>query len=153
MRPEIFKITPMRKAVFLTLFLFSIYITHAQRFFYVEAGSVSEKYMKENLENASQYVSPSPLGSDYILQTHVTPLNDDQSLTMNIILKDTLTSKTVFETNEIYHFGPMNTDPKVVLHMAINDFIDRNLSRIILTTNSNHYNSVLKYLRGKKDHT
>jgi hypothetical protein len=153
MRVEIFKITPMRKALFLILFLLCIYITHAQRFFYVETGSVSEQSMKESLEKASQFVSPSPLGSDYILQAHVDPQNDDHSLTMNIILKDTLTSKTIFESNETYRFGPMKTNPKMVLHMAINDFIDRNLSLIILTTNANHYNEVLKNLREKKDHT
>ncbi len=153
MRPEILKITPMRKALFLAIFLCSIYITHAQRFFYVESGSVSEKSLKENLEKASQFVSPTPLGADYILQTHVSSQNDDQSLTMNIILKDTLTSKTVFETNETCHFGPLKTNPQKVLHTAINDFIDRNLSQIILTTNRDHYNNVLKTLREKKDHS
>jgi hypothetical protein len=141
----------MRKALFLSVFLLSIFITHAQRFFFVEADNISEKFMKENLKKASQFISPSSLGSDYILTTHFAVQNGDQSLMMNIILKDTLTLKTIFETNETYHFGSLISNPQIVLHLVINDFIDRNLSQIILTANKNHYNSFLKSLGEKKD--
>ncbi len=116
-------------------------------FFYVEAGSSSEKSVKQNLQKAAQFVSPSPIGSDYILKTNAAVLSDDHTLTLNIILKDSLTLKTIYETNEKYSFGPVKSNPQIILHLAINNFIERNLNQIILTANGRHSETLLKNVR------
>jgi hypothetical protein len=141
----------MRKTIFLVVFIFTVCVSHAQRFFYVESGEASGQSVKLNLKKNAQFVCPTAISSDYILKTNIGMLQDDRTLSMNIIVKDSVTLETIYESNEKYHFGPITADPKIILNLAINNFIEKNLNQIIATANSNHYNMVNS--REKKDHT
>lgn len=129
------------------------WFAHAQRFFYLDSDNTTSNLVKAGLAKSSQFITKSPLGSDYIIKTNLTFQEDPNKLGLNIILEDSITLQAIFQTNEEYSFGDFNKKSKIFLRTAIQTFIDKNISQIILYAKDDHYDSRMKPMKPKKDKT
>jgi len=140
------KIIPM-----LAAFIFFGFFTHAQNFFYIGNKNVTEKSIREELEKASQYVTKSPLASDYIITASVAVQSETNVLNLKLTMQDSITYKTIFQTNEDYTIQSVNVNTGVFLKMTIAGFIEKNISQIITCARNDHYNMRGKFLKAGKD--
>ena len=143
----------MKKIYILTVLSFSLYFGQAQRFFYLEANDTAGNLLREGLVKSSQFVTKSPLSSDYIIKSEIAFQTEPNKLTLQIILEDSITFKTIYQTNEEYNFGVVNKNSKILLRTALQTFIDKNISQIILCAKDDHYDTRMKPLNPKKDKT
>ena len=143
----------MKKILILITFLLCFFLIQAQRFFYIETNNYTGKILREQLLKASQFVTQSPIGSDYIIKTEVGFNTGYSTLRLNMILEDSVTFKPIFQTNEECSFKVMNVNSRLCLRMAIETFIDKNVSQIITCAKDNHFDSRMKSLKSGKDKT
>lgn len=123
----------------------------AQRFFYVDEDRVAGSLVRAILLNSSQFVTVSPLSSDYIVKTEIHFQPGRHTLSLQIHLQDTATLKTVFQDKETLAFGELNTNSRLLLQTVIRAFIDKNISHIILVAGENHFDESQLWIRDKKD--
>lgn len=116
-------------------------LTRAQRFFYVAPGNIAENAIRTDLLKASQFVTQSPLESDYTINTEINFKSQTNTASLKIILKDSTTFKTIYQTNEEYAFGVTRLNPKILLTLAMKTLIAGHISRIILYAKDDHYNA------------
>ncbi len=143
----------MKKILFITLLAFNIYFARGQRFFYLEPNNTAGSILREGLTKSAQFVTETPLASDYIIKTDIGFKSEPNTLTLQIILEDSITFKTIYQTNEEYSFGQVNKNSKILLRTALQTFIDKNISQIILCAKDDHYDLQMKPLKPKKDKT
>jgi hypothetical protein len=143
----------MKKILLIFFLVLTTCFAQAQRFFYLESDNTTSNLLRENLMKSSQLITKSPLGSDYIIKADAGLQTDPNKLSLNIILQDSITLETIFQTNEEYTFGYINKNSKLLLRTAIAAFIERNLNQIILSAKDDHYDSRMKPLKPKKDKT
>ena len=143
----------MKKLLLLILLVLSVCGIRAQRFFYIENNKNTDQIIRDGLLGASQFVCPSPLGSDYIIKTDIGFQEASNILTLHMTLEDSVTFQTIFQTQEEYKFGVSTEKSRIFLRMAITNFIEKNIGQIIACSKSDHYDSRMKYLRPKKDKT
>jgi hypothetical protein len=143
----------MKKIIALISLLLVAHFTQAQRFFYIDNNHITEKLLNDGLSNASQYVTKSLMGSDYIIKSDVGFRSGYNVLTLKIMLQDSITFKTIFQTNEEYSFRIENANAGIVLSMAIRTFIEKNLNQIILCAKDDHFAGQMKPLKPRKDKT
>jgi len=142
------KIIPLLAA--LTFFgLFS----SAQNFFYVGDKNVAEKSIREELMRASQYVTKSPLASDYIITASVAVQTGSQILKLKMTMQDSITNNTIFQSNEDYIIHSVDANTEIFLRMTIAGFIEKNISQIIVCAQDDHYNIHGKFLKARKNKT
>jgi hypothetical protein len=142
------KIIPLLAA--LTFFgLFS----RAQNFFYVGNKNVAEKSIREELMRASQYVTKSPLASDYIITASVAVQTGSQILNLKMTMQDSITNNTIFQSNEDYIIHSVDANTEIFLRMTIAGFIEKNISQIIVCAQDDHYNIHGKFLKARKNKT
>ncbi|HLA60505.1 MAG TPA: hypothetical protein VK622_17145 [Puia sp.] len=142
------KIVPVL-AGFILFGLFS----RAQNFFYIENKNVTEKSIREELMKASQYVTKSPLASDYIITATVAVQSGTNMLNLKMTMQDSITYKTLFQSNEDYTLHSVDANTEVFLRMTIAGFIEKNISQIIVCAHDDHYNTHGKFLKARKDKT
>ena len=142
------KIVPVL-AGFILFGLFS----RAQNFFYIENKNVTEKSIREELMKASQYVTKSPLASDYIITATVAVQSGTNMLNLKMTMQDSITYKTLFQSNEDYTLHSVDANTEVFLRMTIAGFIEKNISQIIVCAHDDHYNTHGKFLKAQKDKT
>jgi hypothetical protein len=140
----------MKKILLLQISILIGFSIQAQRFFYVESGNMAERTVKENLLKASQFVCATPLMSDYTINTEINFKKETNTASLKIILKDSLTFKTIYQANEIYAFGVTTLDPDMLLNMAMKILIEENINRIISQANDDHFSNGT-HLMEKKD--
>jgi hypothetical protein len=143
----------MKKILLVIILGLHICLVHAQRFFYLETDNTTSNLLKDGLMKTSQFVTKSPLGSDYIIKAEAGLQSDPNKLSLNIILQDSITLQTIYQTNEEYAFGYINKNAKLLLRSTIAAFIERNINQIILSAKDDHYDSRMKPLKPKKDKT
>lgn len=143
----------MKKILLLTVLAFNIYFARAQRFFYLESDDAAGNLIKDGLVKSSQFVTSTPLASDYIIKTEMGFQKEPNKITLQIILEDSITFKTIYQTNEEYNFGIINPHSKLLLRAAMETFLEKNISQIILCARDDHYDSRMKPLKPKKDKT
>lgn len=143
----------MKKSFLLLILFLSVFFTQAQRFFYLESNPVTNRILRQGLVNSAQYVTASPLGSDYIISTDVRFRTESNSFQLKITLQDSITLKTIFQTNEEFGLSVMNKNSGIYLRMLIHTFIDRNISQIIACAREDHFDAAGKYLKPRKDKT
>jgi hypothetical protein len=143
----------MKKLLALIISVMSFGLAQAQRFFYIEANNNTDRILRNDLVSAAQFVTESPVASDYIIRTEIGLQKGSNILTMNMILQDSITFNTIFQTKEEYAFGDINEKSKIFLRMVVTTFIDKNISHIVLCARDDHYNSGMKYLKSRKDKT
>jgi hypothetical protein len=128
-------------------------LAQAQRFFYIDNNRITDKLVRAGLLKASQFITPSPLSSDYIVKTEVNFQTGGNILTLQINLQDTATLQTVFQDRETLTFGQLRANPGIMLNTVIRNFIDRNINQIILSARENRYDDQSKWIRVRKDKT
>jgi hypothetical protein len=143
----------MKKIILITVLAFNIYFARAQRFFYLEPNNTAGSIIRDGLIKSSQFVTKTPLSSDYIIKTDIGFKTEPNTLTLQIILEDSITFKTIYQTNEEYSFGLINKNSKILLRTALQTFIDKNISQIILCAKDDHYDVRMKPLKPRKDKT
>jgi hypothetical protein len=74
-------------------------------------------------------------------------------LNLKMTLQDSITLKTIFQTNEEYTLGTLNSGTRIFLRMAISSFIDKNINQIIVCAREDHSNAQMKILKSRKDKT
>jgi hypothetical protein len=125
----------------------------AQNFFYIENKNVTEKSIREELMKASQYVTKSPLASDYIITAAAGIQSGTNILNLKMTMQDSITYKTIFQSSEEYALCSVNANTQIFLRMTIAGFIEKNISRIIVCARDDHYNVHGQFLKARKDKT
>jgi hypothetical protein len=143
----------MKKIYILTLLSFSLSFARAQRFFYLESKDATGNLIRDGLVKSSQFITKSPLGSDYIIKSEIGFQKESNKLILQIILEDSITLNTIYQTNEEYNFGSINRNSKILLRTTLETFIENNISQIILCARDDHYDTRIKSLKPKKDKT
>jgi hypothetical protein len=127
--------------------------TRAQSFFYIENNRITDNLIRNNLLKNAQFITRSPLSSDFIIKTEMNFTSGSNTLTLNIHVRDTATSQTVFQRNETLAFGAIKPDSRKMLSTVIQAFIDRNMYLIIVSARENHFGEQTNWLRARKDKT
>jgi|SRR5579863_5216764 len=136
----------------LTVLIFFGLYSHAQNFFYIENKNVTEKSIREELMKASQYVTKSPLASDYIITASAEVQSGTNVLNLKMTMQDSITNKTLFQSNEDYTIF-IHANTGIFLRMTIRGFIEKNISQIIVCAQDDRYNIHSKFPKAKKDKT
>ena len=143
----------MKKTFIVIILLLTVFFTQAQRFFYVESNPVTDRILHGGLLKGNQFVSKSPLGSDYIIKTDVGLQTESNSLQLKITLQDSITLKTIFQSSEEYGIDLRNKSSRLYLQMLVQTFIEKNIGQIIVSAKVDHYDEQAKYLKARKDKT
>lgn len=128
-------------------------LSRAQNFFYIENKNVTEKSIREELTKAYQYVTKSPLASDYIISASVAVQSGTNILNLKMTMQDSITNKTIFQSSEDYTLHTVDANIQVFLRMTIAGFIEKYISQIIVCAQDVHYNTHGKFLKARKDKT
>ena len=129
--------------------LFGLF-SRAQNFFYIGNKNITEKSIREELMKASQYVTKSPLASDYIITASAAVQPGTNNLNLTMTMQDSITYKTLFQSSEDYTLKSVNANTQVFLRMAIAGFIEKNISQIIICAQDDHNNMHSKFLKKEK---
>jgi hypothetical protein len=138
--------------VLATCILFGLF-SRAQNFFYIGNKNVTEKSIREELMKASQYVTRSPLASDYIITASVSAQSGSNILNLKMIMQDSITYKTIFQSCEDYTIHSVGAKTEMFVRMTIAGFIEKNISQIVVCARDDHYNMHGKFLKSRKDKT
>ncbi len=95
----------MKKGFILIVLSVTMFFASGQRFFYLEPNNTAGSILRDGLIKSSQFVTKTPLASDYIIKTDIGFKTEPNTLTLQIILEDSITFKTIYQTNEEYSFG------------------------------------------------
>jgi hypothetical protein len=129
------------------------FISHAQNFFYIENNHVSEKSIREQLMKASQYVTQSPLASDYIISASAAVQSGTNILNLKMTMQDSVTFNTIFQSTEEYFLNSVDANTQIFLRMTIAGFIEKNIGQIIVCARDDHYSMHGKFIKARKDKT
>ena len=143
----------MKKTFIVIILILDVFFTQAQRFFYVESNPVTDRILHGGLLKGNQFVSNSPLGSDYIIKTDVGVQTESNSLQLKITLQDSITLKTIFQSREEYGIDLRNKNSRLYLRTIVQTFIEKNIGQIIVSAKDDHYDGQAKYLKARKDKT
>jgi hypothetical protein len=141
----------MKKFLISSVILLTGFICRAQRFFYIADSPLTGKYLTSELQQAFQYVTSSPLASDYIIKSEVGFQDQTHRLTMQITLQDSVSFETIFQSSETCDCNRSNKNAQIFLNMAVRTFLEKNISQIILSAKDDHLNSTMKTLGARKD--
>jgi hypothetical protein len=143
----------MKKIIALVCLMGIVRLSLAQRFFYIDNHHVTEKLLADALSDASQYVTGSPMSSDYIISSDVSLLPGTNTLTLQLMLKDSVTFQTIFQAKEEYDLAKLHANQQLVVSMAVRTFIGKNMHQIVLCARDDHNNGEMKFLKSRKDKT
>ena len=143
----------MKNIMLLLGLTFSFFTSNAQSFFYIENNNPTEKSIREELIKASQYITQSPLASDYIIRADAGIQDGYRVLNLKMTVQDSISLKTIFQANEDYTISVVNANTRIFLRMVISAFIDKNVNQIITCAREDHQNAQMKFLKARKDKT
>ncbi len=143
----------MKKIFLLAVFALLMQLGRAQRFFYIESSRITESSIRAELLKATQYVTRSPLSSDYIIKADVGCTEGSDVLSMKIVLEDSITHKAIYQSTEKQVINKIHSGSRIVLGVAVKYFIDRNLPQVIQCAREDHSDFQMKYLKPGKDKT
>jgi hypothetical protein len=142
-----------RLLLLLNVCLFFHLTSHAQNFFYLENGNATEKEISAELVKASQYVTKSPLASDYIITASAGVRSGTNTFNLKMTMQDSVTYKTIFQSSEDYTLPAINANTRIFLKLMMSGFIEKNISQIIYSARDDHFNLHGKFLKAGKDKT
>lgn len=144
----------MKKICLLICLLMAAYFVHAQqRFFYIESNPITDSSIREELLNATQYITRTPLSSDYIIKSDVGLQKGSNTLSLKIVLEDSLTFKTIYQVTEEHMYHNLNKDESGIFRTTIRYFIIRNMNQMILCAKADYRDLHMKWLKSRKDKT
>ena len=129
------------------------FLCPAQSFFYIQRNQVTEKSVLAQLIKASQYVTHSPLSSDYIIQADADIETGSGILNLQMTVQDSITSKMIFQSKESYTLSSLNAGTRLFVRMTIAGFIDKNIQQVIACTREDRSDQKLQFLKSRKDKT
>jgi hypothetical protein len=141
----------MKKIFILSTILLTGCMVRAQRFFYIDNSPLTAKFLTSELQHAFQYVTSSPMTSDYIIKSEVGIQDENRRLTMQITLQDSISLETIFQSNETCDYNRSDKNVQLFLNMAVRTFLEKNISQIIGSAKDDHLNSTMKTLGARKD--
>jgi len=141
----------MKLITILAAFVFIGFLSRAQNFFYIGNKNATEKSIREELIKASQYVTKSPLASDYIITASVAVEPGTNILNLKMTMQDSITSKTLFQSNEDYTLHTVDGNTELFLRMIIAGFIEKNISQIIVCAQDDQHYLHGRFLKAGKD--
>src|ERR1700682_3095031 len=109
----------MKNILVLMSLILSGHLTRAQSFFYIENKNATEKSIREELMKASQYVTRSPLASDYIIKADAGVSSGSNILNLKMTVQDSVTFKTIFQSSEDYTLSPVGANTRIFLKMTV----------------------------------
>src|SRR5450755_3649233 len=142
----------MKKIMLLISLVLMVSLSQAQRFFYIDNNYATEKLLADALSGASQYVTRTPLSSDYIITSDVSVLPGTNTLTLQLMLRDSVTFQTIFQAKEEYDLKRLHTNQHLVVNLAVRTFIRKKMHEMFLCVND-HHSSEMKWLKSRKDKT
>ncbi|MDP9042955.1 MAG: hypothetical protein M3N30_13315 [Bacteroidota bacterium] len=122
----------MKKILLLAFVLLQVFALEAQRFFYIDSSHSTEHLLTAGLLRGAQYVTKSPLSSDYIIKADAGSRDGSGILNLKMTVQDSITSKTIFQANEEWTISAVNANTRIFLKVVISNFIDKNIGRIIV---------------------
>lgn len=125
----------------------------AQRFFYLDSDNSVSDFLKYDLLKTAQYITKTPIASDYIVKMKASLQTASNKLSLDIRLQDSITLETIYQSNEEYSYGDAEKNFRIFLKTTIQYFIDRNIDQIVIYARDDHYNARMKPLKPKKDKT
>jgi hypothetical protein len=143
----------MKKTLLLLMVFFTLLVAHAQRFFYLDSDNTTSNLLKYDLIKCSQFITNTPLASDYIVKMKASLQNASNKMSLDIRLQDSITLETIYQTNEEYTYGDADKYSGIFLKTTIQSFIDRNIDQIIIYAKEDHNDARMKLLKTKKDKT
>jgi hypothetical protein len=143
----------IKKIVILVGLILNCGFLQAQRFFYIDNNHITENLLKGGLLKASQFITISPLSSDYIVKTEVGFQDSNHILTLQINLQDSVTFQSIFQVRETYAFGVIHANSRLLMRTLIRAFIEKNINQLVLSAKENHMNDRMNGLRARKDKT
>jgi hypothetical protein len=143
----------MKIILILAGFILLGFAGRAQNFFYIENKNVTEKSIRDELMKASQYVTKSPLASDYIITASANVQSESGTLNLKMTMQDSITLKTIFQSSEDYTLQSVDANTRLFLKMTIAGFVEKNIGQIISCAQDDHYNMHGKFLKARKDKT
>ena len=143
----------IKKLVILILLIFHFGFTRAQHFFYIDQNHITESLLKGGLLKSAQYITNSPLSSDYTIKTNVGFPTDQKTLTLSLDLQDSLTAQMIFQVRETYALENPGPEPQQAMKTIIQAFIQRNINQLVLSAKENHFDNRMNNLKSRKDKT
>ncbi len=143
----------MRKISLLFIFIAISSLLQAQRFYYIESNHITDYAIQSGLQKASQYITKSPLASDFIIKTDIGYSEISNELSMSISVQDSMTLKTIYRNTEKQQLTVLDGRSRFILGSAIRYFIDRNMSLLIDCARQTHADSRMLFLKSGKDKT
>ena len=143
----------MKKLLLLVFLTANVFLSQAQNFFYVETGTGAENMIKEKLTRSSQFVTASLIESEYIIKPEINQQAKNNMQTIRITVVDTMTLKTIYQSEEGYSASFINLSPKILSKFAIQTFIEKNIPGIILFTRHDSFHKMIRCTGLKKDKT
>lgn len=144
---------PMKKLPILVVFILFGLLSRSQNFFYIGNKDVTEKSIRKELEKASQYVTKSPLASDYIITASAAVQSGTNVLNLKMTMQDSITYKTIFQSSEDYTLQSVDANTRIFLKITIMGFIEKNISQIVLCAQDDQFNMHGRILKARKDKT
>jgi len=125
----------MKRCLFILALTVAVSQVRAQHFFYLRPNQVTNHMLEGCLKTHAQFVAPSILGSDFILESSVSA-GSPGLLKLDIRLLDSLTLQTVYRASEEYHFGQSDGDLAAALRLRIGQFIEQNMGLLLASSRS-----------------
>lgn len=141
----------MKKIIFLQICILIGCSIQAQRFFYVASGNMAERPVKEGLLKASQFVTPTQVMSDYTIDTEINFNKESHTASFKIALRDSVSFRTIYQTDEEYNFGVTKLSSQILLNMAMKTLIEENINEIISRAKDDHFNDSMHQIEKRKD--
>jgi hypothetical protein len=133
----------MKKTVLVVALSGIGFLARAQRFFYVESKDLAARILRQDLLHEAQFVSGSAVMSDYIVKTAVDFSPNPQTASLQIIVQDSVSFKPVFQAKEDYHFANASVNQQILLDLAVQTFVKRNIPQIIFSATREHQEKLM----------
>ena len=143
----------IKKPVVLVFLVLQVGLIQAQRFFYIDQNPITENLLKGGLLKAAQFITESPLSSDYTVETDIRFQTENNTLTLAMNLQDSATCQTLFQIRETCALGSLGPNARHFMGTIIQAFIERNIHQIVLSAKESHMDDRMNYLQTRKDKT
>jgi hypothetical protein len=141
----------MKNILLLIVFITAFTSSRPQSFYYIEENSPGREYMKQLLLNASQFVSETPITSDFKIKTGVSA-NNQSTLTVKFSVVDSITFETIFYSEETFKQS-RSKNQYSSFTTASNLFFEHNIKNVIAPSKHHTFYKLHQLVKAAKDKT
>ncbi len=143
----------MKKSLLFLLLALLALAPRAQQFFYIQPGTAAEPTLRQQLLGRAQFISEVPCSSDYTILSASEAGTSPGVTTLSILVVDTATRRTLFETREDYPAAWLGVRPPVRLVLAFSTLVEKNMDQILLRIRQARFGGMATPHWIKKDKT